>query len=140
MGCPACGVENATTAKFCQGCGARLAHGCPHCGHEVGPAAKFCQECGVPLGGRPAGNVLGRAQPTAESPPSSPNSYTPRHLAEKIMANRAALEGERTKELSICAAFPVRGQRDTGSGVARPRRRDGPRRVLPACRAPAAVS
>ena len=89
MRCPACDVENATTAKFCQGCGARLARRCPQCDHEVGPASRFCQECGGALGDSSAG-----ASSAGSSLPS-PQSYTPAHLAERILATRDDLAGER---------------------------------------------
>jgi hypothetical protein len=45
---------------------------------------KFCGECGKPLAGA-----------AREPPPREPRGYTPRHLAEKILTSRAALEGER---------------------------------------------
>src|SRR5215831_14401883 len=54
---------------------------CPSCGHENPAKAKFCNDCG----GRLAGLVAAPA----------PRSYTPRHLAEKILASKSALEGER---------------------------------------------
>lgn len=34
-------------------------------------------------------------EPPPRSPPSAPGDYTPRHLAEKILSSRAAIEGER---------------------------------------------
>src|SRR5205814_4284549 len=46
----------------------------------------FCNCCGASLG----------VTPTPVRPRfASPESYTPRHLAEKILTSRAALEGER---------------------------------------------
>ncbi|PYM37154.1 MAG: hypothetical protein DME17_08175 [Candidatus Rokuibacteriota bacterium] len=57
MSCPSCGQENPAAARFCNGCGARL------------------------------------AAPPATTP--EPRSYTPRHLVEKILASKSALEGER---------------------------------------------
>ena len=54
---------------------------CPSCGHENPAGAKFCNDCGARL-----------APPEAAR---DPRSYTPRHLAEKILASKAALEGER---------------------------------------------
>ena len=52
---------------------------CPFCGHENPAGARFCNDCGAHL-----------AAPTT-SP--EPRSYTPRHLVEKILASRSALEG-----------------------------------------------
>ncbi|SOZ19459.1 adenylate/guanylate cyclase domain-containing protein [Cupriavidus taiwanensis] len=80
MRCSNCGFENPARAKFCEECGAMLARVCPRCGHESGSAAKFCSECGAPLG----------TSPQASS--AAPVHYTPRHLAERILAEQAALE------------------------------------------------
>ena len=38
-----------------------------------------------------------------EPPPTTPSSYTPRHLAEKILTSKAALEGER-KQVTVLFA------------------------------------
>jgi class 3 adenylate cyclase/tetratricopeptide (TPR) repeat protein len=64
---------------------------CPRCQHENSPQAKFCGECGT------------RALPTAEPHFGSPNTYTPAHLAERILTSRAALEGER-KQVTVLFA------------------------------------
>jgi class 3 adenylate cyclase len=53
-------------------------------------AAKFCLECGQPVGA-----------PAARSP--SPHAYTPKHLAEKILSSKSALEGER-KQVTVLFA------------------------------------
>ena len=45
---------------------------------------KFCGECGKSL-----------ADPAAPVRSPDPRSYTPYHLAEKILTSRSALEGER---------------------------------------------
>src|SRR6266536_1736180 len=106
MGCPTCGVESPPGAKFCAECGVRLATRCPTCGHEVGLTAKFCQECGGSLAGTQAGGSP-RPSGVAVAPASaSPKSYTPRHLAEKILASRDALEGER-KQVTVLFADVV---------------------------------
>ena len=69
---------------------------CPSCGHANRAAAKFCEECGT------------RLAPAA--PPRAPRDYTPRHLAEKILGSRAALEGER-KQVTVLFA-DVKGSMD----------------------------
>ena len=84
MTCPRCQHENPSQAKFCLECGARLAHQCSQCGTELPAGAKFCLECGRAVGG-----------PTAGQPRfTSPELYTPKHLAEKILTSKSALEGE----------------------------------------------
>ncbi len=90
MGCPSCGAENPPTNKFCGACGSALAHTCPACGCQNPTGNRFCGECGALL-----------AATTLATPPQRsavpPHSYTPRHLAEKILASRAALQGERKR-------------------------------------------
>ena len=99
MTCSSCGAEGSPTARFCEQCGTRLARRCPACDHEVGPTSRFCPECGAPLGTPPSGTA-----PVAAAP--SPRSYTPPHLAERIVASRAALEGER-KQVTVVLADVV---------------------------------
>jgi class 3 adenylate cyclase/tetratricopeptide (TPR) repeat protein len=93
MKCPRCQHENPSRAKFCLECGARLARGCSQCGTELPVGAKFCLECGQAVGG-PTG---------AQDRFSSPESYTPKHLAEKILTSKSALEGER-KQVTVLFA------------------------------------
>ena len=92
MDCPSCGHGNAVTMKFCGECGARLAVVCPSCGAASPAGQKFCGECGTSLA--PAA-----ARPAARAP----QSYTPDHLAERILTSRSALEGER-KQVTILFA------------------------------------
>jgi class 3 adenylate cyclase/tetratricopeptide (TPR) repeat protein len=92
MKCPSCEHENAVDAKFCEQCGARMARICARCASYASPAAKFCPQCGHLL------------TPVAEdSRALSPKSYTPQHLADKILTARAALEGER-KQVTVLFA------------------------------------
>ena len=96
MRCSACSTENPPQAKFCLECGAPLARRCSACGTLLPDVAKFCLECGQPI---PAAGV----PPT---PSIAPQTYTPRHLAQKILASRADLEGER-KQVTILFADVV---------------------------------
>jgi hypothetical protein len=84
MKCPRCQHENPPQAKFCLECGARVALTCTKCRSELPAGAKFCLECGAPIA----------SQTTVEARFASPESYTPKHLAEKILTSKAALEGE----------------------------------------------
>ena len=87
-----CQHENPAGQKFCGECGARLAAGCPSCGASNPPTQKFCGECGGAL-----------TQGTSATKARSPESYTPKHLAEKILTSKAALEGER-KQVTVLFA------------------------------------
>ena len=94
--CPQCGHESPAGQRFCGDCGARLALVCRACGGTNPPGQKFCGECGQPLDG--GTQRLSRADGAG-----SPDSYTPRHLAERILTSRTALEGER-KQVTVLFA------------------------------------
>jgi class 3 adenylate cyclase/tetratricopeptide (TPR) repeat protein len=95
MRCPRCEADTPDGAKFCIECGMPLRARCPQCGADVLPRAKFCGECGTPLTGQTPGLPPAYPQP--------PVSYTPTHLAEKILTSRTALEGER-KQITVLFA------------------------------------
>jgi class 3 adenylate cyclase/tetratricopeptide (TPR) repeat protein len=83
MKCPSCYSENDDRLKYCEDCGTSLARACPACGAPVRLFKKYCGECGTSLD-------------TASSPRfASPKQYTPKHLAERILVSKDALEGER---------------------------------------------
>ena len=95
MTCPRCQAENRDDARFCEECGARLALPARSVAPRSSPASKFCRQCGAPAATRTA---------PADGPRSSPpESYTPKHLAEKILTSKAALEGER-KQVTVLFA------------------------------------
>ncbi|WP_354686568.1 adenylate/guanylate cyclase domain-containing protein [Cupriavidus necator] len=102
MRCTRCGFANLEGANFCEECGARLARICPQCGEEATPAAKFCRACGFALGDSPA-------VPAAPDRPAAPAPvhYTPPHLAERILAEREAMEarGETAGERKTITAL-----------------------------------
>ena len=86
MKCPKCQYENREGAKFCKKCGNKLELICPSCGDPYQADSIFCDECGHDL-----------RKPT-DSPPidlNQPQSYTPKHLADKILTTRSSIEGER---------------------------------------------
>ena len=56
---------------------------CPQCQATNAGDARFCNQCGTRLGG--------------EAPAPARQAYTPRHLAEKVLKSRAALQGERKR-------------------------------------------
>jgi class 3 adenylate cyclase len=61
---------------------------CPSCGFANPEGFAFCGKCGARV---------------AEVRVVSPRSYTPKHLAEKILTSKAALEGER-KQVTVLFA------------------------------------
>ncbi len=89
MRCSRCQAENRERLRFCEDCGARLAVTCASCGAEVTAGKRFCGSCGASVTGAQLHARFG-----------SPDSYTPRHLAEKILTSKSALEGER-KEVTV---------------------------------------
>ena len=92
MQCPRCQHENRPQAKFCEECAGPLPRTCSNCGTHVSASAKFCSECAHPLAG-----------PVAQARFTSPESYTPKYLAEKILTSKSALEGER-KQVTVLFA------------------------------------
>ena len=95
MKCSRCQHENRAGAKFCEECAAPLARTCANCGAQLSPTAKFCSECAHP--------TSQLAAPTVSPRFSAPEAYTPKHLAEKIMTSKAAVEGER-KQVTVLFA------------------------------------
>ena len=95
MKCARCQHENRLVAKFCEECAAPLARACANCGAQLSPAARFCSECAHPTGSAPPAANAARL--------TSPESYTPKHLAERIRNSKAALEGER-KQITVLFA------------------------------------
>jgi class 3 adenylate cyclase/tetratricopeptide (TPR) repeat protein len=93
MKCPKCQHVNEVAAKFCAECASPLARACVHCGHQLPPTAKFCPECAQPTG----------LSTSTQAHFGSPETYTPKHLAQKILTSRTALEGER-KQVTVLFA------------------------------------
>jgi class 3 adenylate cyclase/tetratricopeptide (TPR) repeat protein len=60
---------------------------CPQCDRDNPPDARFCRGCHRPL----------------RDPERPPLTYTPSHLAERILTSRSALEGER-KQVTVLLA------------------------------------
>ena len=94
MLCIRCQHDNSPDAKFCNGCGARLELTCPQCRHSNPPGSRYCAQCASQLSGPSL---------SSSSRFGSPQAYTPKHLAEKILTSRNALEGER-KQVTVLFA------------------------------------
>ena len=88
MECILCKALNREERQFCSECGARLPFLCSSCGFSNESGEQFCGGCGGPL------TTVHQTPPIGSI---SPESYTPRFLAEKILTTRAALEGERKR-------------------------------------------
>src|SRR5438067_10776341 len=97
--CANCGHANRPQARFCDECGNPLALACASCGTELRAGARFCDSCGTAVGhARPAVKP-----PSPEPVPRDPRTYTPKHLTERILTSRNALEGER-KQVTVLFA------------------------------------
>src|SRR5262245_37718094 len=106
MRCATCGSDNAERAKFCIECAAPFPKRCPTCATENPPQAKFCAECATPLTAQFSPPGPGFTFQVPRSQP--PVAYTPKHLAERILAEQAALEtrGATEKLLINCLGQP----------------------------------
>jgi class 3 adenylate cyclase len=109
MICSQCQSENLPDSIFCDRCGVRLEMVCSHCGEPNRRESRFCRICG---------QLIDQVATTAPArfigvPP--PDSYVPRHLAEKILASRQSLEGER-KQVTVLFA-DIRGSTKLLEGI-----------------------
>ena len=97
MNCPRCKSQNPETAAFCDQCGTSLETACPSCGEANRRGAKFCKKCGESSSRAAVATQRTAAHTSAPQPP------IPKHLAEKILAERHTIEGER-KQVTILFA------------------------------------
>jgi class 3 adenylate cyclase/tetratricopeptide (TPR) repeat protein len=86
MHCPKCNFDNRHGVKFCENCGCKLDLICPECRATIPFDRRFCGECG---------HDLHKPKERKDLDYNQPKSYTPKHLAEKILTSRSAIEGER---------------------------------------------
>jgi class 3 adenylate cyclase/tetratricopeptide (TPR) repeat protein len=73
-------------SKFCKECGRKLDSVCIHCGIRIPADTKFCFDCGYDQ--RHSADI-------SKIDYRQPRSYTPKHLIDKILTSRTAIEGER---------------------------------------------
>jgi class 3 adenylate cyclase/tetratricopeptide (TPR) repeat protein len=85
MKCSRCGSDNRAGRRFCGACGAPIPIPCPACGFANEPGEHFCGGCGQIL---------------QDAPREAPHAYTPKHLVDRILTSRGAMEGER-KQVSV---------------------------------------
>ena len=86
MQCPQCRFENPDKMQFCGKCGAGLAAVCSTCGFSNPADFAFCGKCGTALASSRQDTPIDYSQP---------QSYTPKHLVDKILTTRGSIEGER---------------------------------------------
>ena len=97
MKCPECGFDNIDRAKFCNECGGRLEISCPKCGTRNPLSSKFCFECGSKLDVQ---TEISPRELSFDEKLAKIQKYLPKGLAEKILAQRDRIEGER-KQVTI---------------------------------------
>jgi hypothetical protein len=96
MACPRCQQDNPAEARFCMSCGTGLTLTCAKCHTQLPTGAAFCFACGQPVAAAPEGRRF-----------TSPDAYTPRNLAEKILTSKSALEGERKQVTVLFGRIPL---------------------------------
>ena len=89
MQCPRCQAENPSGMRFCGQCAAPLVSVCATCGTANPPGNNFCGQCAA---------ALNQAAPTPTF--TSPDAYTPKNLAEKILSSKAALKTSASRSQS----------------------------------------
>jgi class 3 adenylate cyclase/tetratricopeptide (TPR) repeat protein len=97
VNCLHCQAQNPGDALFCESCGSRLEVACPNCGAASRFGARFCKKCGQQL------IEAAQASLIIERKFGSVETYTPKHLAEKILNSKNSLEGER-KQVTVLFA------------------------------------
>ncbi|MBW1767113.1 MAG: AAA family ATPase [Deltaproteobacteria bacterium] len=97
MECPKCGFSIKPGKKFCTKCGEKVSLKCPNCNNEIEPDDVFCGECGHNL------TLPSETIPKTLSPDEKVQKiqkYLPKGIAEKILAQRDRIEGER-KQVTV---------------------------------------
>ena len=83
MQCQNCRFENPVDANFCIECASQLEFHCPNCGIITPASGKFCKGCGYGL-------KKPKEEPLSINY-SEPQSYTPKHLTDKILTTRMVM-------------------------------------------------
>jgi class 3 adenylate cyclase/tetratricopeptide (TPR) repeat protein len=109
MICPQCQRENLPDSIFCDRCGMRFETVCSHCDEPNRLDASFCRICGQLI------DQTATTAPARVAGVPTPDSYVPKHIAEKILASRQSLEGER-KQVTVLFA-DIRGSTSLLEGL-----------------------
>jgi class 3 adenylate cyclase/ribosomal protein L40E len=90
--CASCGAKNPSCARFCMECGSGLPRTCAACGADAPSRAKFCMACGSSFDA-----LTEKTRVSAQRAASSdrPSVLTPKHIAERVLRDRDAMQGER---------------------------------------------
>jgi len=97
MKCPNCQFENSAEMSFCVECGNKLEIICPQCSYANSLFHKFCGKCGHKF------DINQKEAPKPLSPEEKIEKiqkYLPKGIAEKILAQRDKIEGER-KQVTV---------------------------------------
>ena len=88
MNCPSCDRELPNDATFCGYCGNALRpeQVCSACGRSNPADMRFCLGCGS--------SMMEPTPAPVPVPAREPLAYTPKHLADKILQSKSALEGD----------------------------------------------
>jgi class 3 adenylate cyclase/tetratricopeptide (TPR) repeat protein len=116
--CHQCGHQLPAGSTFCNGCGAMLDSTCASCGATPPRGSRFCNACGATLPAEPAKlpeTARAALSKVAPPPQRDPRAYTPKHLADKILRSKSALEGER-KQVTVLFA-DVKGSMELAEQV-----------------------
>ncbi len=86
MQCSKCKFQNPEEMQFCGKCGSKLTNPCSKCGFENPEAFEFCGKCG---------KALQQSLDNSEVDYKKSQSYTSKHLTDKILTTKSSIEGER---------------------------------------------
>jgi class 3 adenylate cyclase len=100
MECTRCGSKIRDDVRFCEGCGAAVERRCSACAAALAAGARFCGACGQQA---VAGSPSPTDRPIHALEPPKPDTYTPDHLAKRILGVRGVVVGER-KQVTVLFA------------------------------------
>ncbi|MEJ2135309.1 MAG: adenylate/guanylate cyclase domain-containing protein, partial [Desulfofustis sp.] len=100
MQCSKCDFDNPDQAKYCGGCGDKLEILCPQCNYINPLNHKFCNECGQKFSADQQPSAESAAAISEEDKFEKIQKYLPKGIAEKIIAQKGRIEGER-KQVTV---------------------------------------
>ena len=100
MRCSKCDFDSPAEAKFCGGCGDKLEILCPQCNYNNPLVHTFCSECGRKLSPEQQSIKDSIAAISDDDKFEKIQRYLPKGIAEKILAQKGRIEGER-KQVTV---------------------------------------